>query len=609
MKSKCWLFILLVTAGLVTTAFGSIGIPRIHPLDPHRFEQSGTTWYPVGYYPSIGALTADQNDYTSYYMTLIDKLASHNINYFRNVFTMGQQFGDTIIPYQRTGPGNAADGRPKYDLAQFDQAHFDYWFDVVSYAYSRDVVIQISLLDFWHNNQWISEPGSDITREWGLKYDFYQGANNINGVDVTTPAEWVNPAHPVFDVQKALIAKVINTLGSLPNIIWEVANEATAFQGASGAAWQLELADYITSYEQSIGVTPHLVMPRDLPNHETAPGHRHDPPVTVHDELVVRFYDDKPIISDNDCCVTPPGVSYRRQKAWASLTAGAHLDLFHFPMYQLSVLESQDAADGMRYVGNLSRFIGDLGVDLVGMLPSDGLVSEGWCYARAGDEYVIYLPSGGTTNVSGLPENFTATWFNPRDATTTPTDRCAKFTAPTTEDWVLHIRKEPSTVEPDNDADGLSDAAEITCFGTNPNEVDSDNDGLADGADGVVPLAALTGGIDSNGDGFVDGEQGLGLDPTNSDSDSDGVSDGDEIVLYGIDPAVSNVGDVGPVQNPDNAINLGDLVVLTRLVTGALQPTPLQSILGDINTDGQLDAGDLLLLQRSILNGAATVGQ
>ncbi len=131
MKSKCLFFILLVTAGLVTTAFGSIGVPRIHPLDPHRFEQNGTVWYPVGYYPSIGALTADQNDYTSYYMTLIDTLASHNINYFRNVFTMGQQFGDTTIPYQRTGPGNAADGRPKYDLAQFDQNHFDYWFAIV----------------------------------------------------------------------------------------------------------------------------------------------------------------------------------------------------------------------------------------------------------------------------------------------------------------------------------------------------------------------------------------------------------------------------------------------------------------------------------------------
>jgi hypothetical protein len=132
---------------------------------------------------------------------------------------------------------------------------------------------------------------------------------------------------------------------------------------------------------------------------------------------------------------------------------------------------------------------------------------------------------------------------------------------------------------------------------------------LADGADGVVALAAFTGGIDSNGDGFVDGEQSLGLDPTNSDSDGDGVSDGDEIVLYGIDPTVSNVGDVGPVQHPDNVINLGDLVVLTRLATGMIEPTPLQSMLGDINTDGQLDAGDLLLLQQSLLNGAAAVSQ
>ena len=37
----------------------------------------------------------------------------------------------------------------------------------------------------------------------------------------------------------------------------------------------------------------------------------------------------------------------------------------------------------------------------------------------------------------------------------------------------------------------------------------------------------------------------------------------------------------------------------------AVQPTALESLLGDINNDGQLDAADLLLLQRSIVSGAA----
>ena len=113
-------------------------------------------------------------------------------------------------------------------------------------------------------------------------------------------------------------------------------------------------------------------------------------------------------------------------------------------MRELSVLESQNVADGMRYVGNLSRFIDGLGVDLVGMVPSDRLVSEGWCYARKGDEYVIYLPSGGTTNVSGLPENFVATWFNPRDAITMPAGGNSKFIAPNGDDWALHIRSTQS---------------------------------------------------------------------------------------------------------------------------------------------------------------------
>jgi hypothetical protein len=164
----------------------------------------------------------------------------------------------------------------------------------------------------------------------------------------------------------------------------------------------------------------------------------------------------------------------------------------------------------------------------------------------------------------------------------------------------------PFTVaDADTDGDGINNIHEVTILGTSPVNVDSDGDGLADGAGGVVPLAALPGGIDLNEDEFVDGEMDLGTDPADADSDDDGITDGDEVSLYGIEPTVSNLGDLAPRNNLDNLVNLGDLLMLTRLVTGSAQPGDLEMILGDINGDDQLDAADILLLQQAVMNGTA----
>ena len=81
------------------------------------------------------------------------------------------------------------------------------------------------------------------------------------------------------------------------------------------------------------------------------------------------------------------------------------------------------------------------------------------------------------------------------------------------------------------------------------------------------------------------------------------MTDGDEVNLYGLDPTQSNKGDVGPRNAPDGLVNAGDLVVMTRLVTGVDLPTVLESALADINGDSQLNVADLLLLQQAILAG------
>ena len=354
-------------------------VPQIDPSDPHRFTLGGETWYPIGYYPSIAALTIDQIDYENYYKNLIDLLAANNLNYFRNVFTMGQPYADAMAPYLRSGPGTAADGRDKFDLNQFNEAYFDYWRTVIVYAQSKGVVVQLTIFDNWHNKGWVVEDNGDSQHEWGMKYDFYNGANNVNEINTANQGDWTNPAHAVYPVQQALIRKVVDELGNLPNVVYEISNENYA-----SASWELQLADYLSSYEAFKGLDAHLVMPRDLPNHDSAGGKSNNP-ASTHSEMVSRYSLNQPLLADNDGGGNA-SADGRRMKVWAALTAGGHIDYFHYAMYQTSVLNSSDVANGMGFLGLVATFLDANQIELSGMVPSDGLVSSGWSYASSGTD-------------------------------------------------------------------------------------------------------------------------------------------------------------------------------------------------------------------------------
>lgn len=135
-------------------------------------------------------------------------------------------------------------------------------------------------------------------------------------------------------------------------------------------------------------------------------------------------------------------------------------------------------------------------------------------------------------------------------------------------------------VQGDSDGDGLDDSWEIAFFG------DLSQNGAGD--------------YDSDGLSNLD-EATLMTTPTLPDSDGDGISDGDEVHLYAIDPTFSNRGDVAPRGASDNLIGVGDLVVITRLITGVITPDALESTLADMNDDGRLDAADILMLQQLLL--------
>lgn len=92
---------------------------------------------------------------------------------------------------------------------------------------------------------------------------------------------------------------------------------------------------------------------------------------------------------------------------------------------------------------------------------------------------------------------------------------------------------------PDQDGDGLGDAAELE-HGTNPNDPDTDDDGLLDGFEvkyGFDPLVGGQQSLDPDGDGLDNlAEQQYGTDPTRADTDGDGLNDRREVLVYGTDP-------------------------------------------------------------------------
>ncbi len=98
--------------------------------------------------------------------------------------------------------------------------------------------------------------------------------------------------------------------------------------------------------------------------------------------------------------------------------------------------------------------------------------------------------------------------------------------------------------DPDTDADGLDDGAEVNVFQTDPLLADTDGGGAGDGFEvqwGFDPLAAADDATDPDGDGLTNAQEfALGTLPLGPDSDGDGLNDGDEVNTYSTDPLAAD---------------------------------------------------------------------
>ena len=165
--------LLAICPASVVEAKGSSSPIGVLPSNPYFFKD--TRGKPL---VLVGDYTWDTYSHLDFeYGKMFDSLKARGLNVARVWVFQGQggggrRGGQVMVPYLRTGPGNANDGRPKYDMDKFDPAFFDRLAAMCQAAKKRGINLQLILFDAWmlkHANLWAMH--------------VYQRDNNINGVD------------------------------------------------------------------------------------------------------------------------------------------------------------------------------------------------------------------------------------------------------------------------------------------------------------------------------------------------------------------------------------------------------------------------------------------
>ncbi|MEZ4867886.1 MAG: DUF6298 domain-containing protein [Caldilineaceae bacterium] len=397
-------------------------------------------------------------DYTTY----LDFLETNNHNFFR-LWTWEEsrwttETGDDDYwfnpgpPYLRTGPGMAVDGKPKFDLSQFDQSYFDRMRARVIEAQARGFYVAIVLFNGWSVSA--SKGWFDANNPWqGHPFNPTNNINDINGdPNGDNSGEEIHTlAIPAITaLQEDYVRKVVDTVNDLDNVLYEISNESNN----GSEAWQYHMIDLIHSYEATKAEQHPVGMTVEWPDGDNEALYASPADwISPNGEISFPEVADgrKVILLDTDHLC---GVCGDRGWVWKAFTRG------HNPIFM-------DGYDGAGYGVGGAGFNFDDGVwvtlrrnlgysrayanrmDLAAMTPHGELASSGYCLASPTahyPEYLVYLPNSGTVTVdlSDSTGEFTVEWFDPKTGETTTGanvtgGRQQRVTAPFDTDAVLYI--------------------------------------------------------------------------------------------------------------------------------------------------------------------------
>jgi hypothetical protein len=289
------------------TDVGAKGPLRTHLKNPRYFtDGSGKAIYLTGSHtwPNL----QDQGFYTTTkpfdFNGYLDFLVKHDHNFIRlwrweqvmGLMDDGKPHHITPHPWQRVGPGEAADGEPKFDLTCFDADYFNRLRTRVTQAGDRGIYVSIMLFEGW---------GIQFATD-GWKYHPFHPANNVNllGGDPRGNGRevFILKDSKFLAVQEAYVRKVIDAVNDLDNVLYEISNEC----GPYSTEWQYHMIRFIKKVEAGkakqhpVGMTfqyeggknqASMDSPADWISPNPEGGHQHDPPAADGKKVILSDMD------------------------------------------------------------------------------------------------------------------------------------------------------------------------------------------------------------------------------------------------------------------------------------------------------------------------------
>jgi hypothetical protein len=407
---------------------------------------------------------------------------------------------DFVTPWPRTGPGNAIDGEPRYDLDQWNPEYFDRLHRFLSRASKAGVVVELTLFsNTYGDGVWALNP--------------LRAENNRQGIGKLPWFEY-NTLHneALLERQLAYARKILEETSRYDNVYYEICNEpgGNADPHASVAdvdAWQERIAQFVRD-ELAHLHRPHLVFGSQAFSYRPAFRQELDASFTqktfdavdVHPlpgmtlagkdfmlgnfmskQLMLRNFRDfcrasqafaKPCVPDEDNAASmyrdPVGWTIHRKRAWTALFSQCHYDYIDFSITVGSETGTRLSNQMIRtWMKHLSDFMQT--IDFVHARPvSDWIIDEpqhvvctalalpdcGYVAYFADDREVTDPTAGrairGNASVRIPPGSYQARFYSPTSGISSPAvgirggDTAVAIELPAFEhDTVLEVRRTP----------------------------------------------------------------------------------------------------------------------------------------------------------------------